>query len=366
MDIRSSQDTSARQIDSRNDARSRLDVRNHDARDAFSTMLDGMKACGNDDARATDKADATRDVTDQRDPKDDHRDDREDSSALPSIASLGLPPVVPQPVGDAAAGREAAGDKSAGSVERSGEVKSGAAKNDNAQANATQRTDASDKSKDSGAKDASDTGVKEAKFDQVLANALNTDTTAAKDGIDISAMLAADAGTPVDALINPATLQAMTQPQATNTQPATPAPERMVMMQTPPTTPAFRTEFADNIRMLAKDGIHSAEIRLNPADLGPIDVRIRMVDGRTDVSMTAITPEARAAIEQALPKLAEAFAAAGIQLGNTSIGQKSAPDQNASFAGATRTGQTGGNESEQVAARPVRSIPSSRLVDLYA
>lgn len=361
MDIRSSQDSSTRQVDSRNDARSRLDVRNHDARDAFSTMLDGMKGGSADETQKADAADKMRDL------KDDHRDDREESSALPDFASLGLPPavqpMVPQPVGGDSAMNKAADvdGNSASAAERSGAVK-----NDNAQNNATQRTEASDKADNSGTKDASDNGVKEAKFDQALANALNTtDATAATDGIDISAMLAADAGTPVNALINPATLQAMTQ--ATGTQPATPAPERMVMMQTPPTAPAFRTEFADNIRMLAKDGIHCAEIRLNPADLGPIDVRIRMVDGRTDVSMTAITPEARAAIEQALPKLAEAFAAAGIQLGNTSIGQKNAQEQDNLFAGASRRGQAGGNdETEAVAARPLRSIPASRLVDLYA
>ena len=92
-----------------------------------------------------------------------------------------------------------------------------------------------------------------------------------------------------------------------------------------------------------------------------------MVDGRTDVTMTATSPEARAAVEQALPKLAEAFAAAGIQLGNATIGQRTAQDQSGPFAGTSGTGRAGGSgETEQIAARPLRNVAASRLVDLYA
>jgi len=88
-------------------------------------------------------------------------------------------------------------------------------------------------------------------------------------------------------------------------------------------TPRFADETAQQVTWLAKNGIEHAEIRVKPADLGPISVRIEMQNNEAVISFAVTQPETRVAVEDALHRLQEMLAESGISMGETSVGDQS-------------------------------------------
>jgi flagellar hook-length control protein FliK len=115
---------------------------------------------------------------------------------------------------------------------------------------------------------------------------------------------------------------AAAQPPAATTPGPAPASAEL---KAPLGTPAFSTEFTETVRLFAKDGVQSASLRLNPADLGQIEVQIRIVEGRAEIAIVT-APGAKEALQDALPQLREALAQAGIQLGQAEVGERRAGD----------------------------------------
>jgi flagellar hook-length control protein FliK len=58
----------------------------------------------------------------------------------------------------------------------------------------------------------------------------------------------------------------------------------------------------------------TARMSLNPAHLGPIEIQLRMQDDQAQLWLTAQHPQAREALESAMPRLREMFAQQGIDL----------------------------------------------------
>lgn len=88
-------------------------------------------------------------------------------------------------------------------------------------------------------------------------------------------------------------------------------------------TPRFVDETAQQVTWLARNGIEHAEIRVKPADLGPISVRIEMHNNEAVISFAVTQPETRVAVEDALHRLQEMLAESGISMGETSVGGQS-------------------------------------------
>lgn len=85
-------------------------------------------------------------------------------------------------------------------------------------------------------------------------------------------------------------------------------------------TPEWQPAFARSVKMLVSDGTPAASLQLNPAEFGPIEVRIVINDRRADISFLVTNPNADAALQSALPELRDQLARSGIQLGQTSVG----------------------------------------------
>ncbi|MBU4610489.1 flagellar hook-length control protein FliK [Achromobacter sp. GG226] len=68
--------------------------------------------------------------------------------------------------------------------------------------------------------------------------------------------------------------------------------------------------------------IRHAELRLDPPDLGPLRVSLNLSGDQATAVFVSPHPAVRAAVEAALPQLQQALAEAGIQLGNTSVGDQ--------------------------------------------
>ncbi len=91
--------------------------------------------------------------------------------------------------------------------------------------------------------------------------------------------------------------------------------------------PAWAQGMSKQIVWMANQNIRSAEIRLNPGHLGPIEVRIDMSDDQINVAMSSRHAVVREAMEAALPKLREMLEQNGMNLSDTDISQHSFAEQ---------------------------------------
>ncbi len=90
---------------------------------------------------------------------------------------------------------------------------------------------------------------------------------------------------------------------------------------------AWADEFSQKITWVATQHGQSAELHLNPPQLGPLDVLIKVNGDQATALFTSPHAAVRDAIEQALPKLREMLADNGIMLGNASVSDQSSRDQ---------------------------------------
>ena len=111
-----------------------------------------------------------------------------------------------------------------------------------------------------------------------------------------------------------------------------------------------------------------AELKLHPAELGPVNVRIEMRADQASIQIVAASPETRSALEQSLPQLRDLLAGQGITLGQASVHDNAAqrdarPD---AWAASPRT-----DGRDDPAAAPASdavrlTLRTDRLVDVFA
>ena len=156
--------------------------------------------------------------------------------------------------------------------------------------------------------------------------------------------------------------------------PITPAPiyspDGRTSVATPVNHPDFGQELSQRVVLLARGGVQTAQISLQPADLGPVGVSIQIHGHAATLAFTAAHEATRAALEASLPRLREAFAASGLQLSDATVGGRSHSDWTAS---ARPHSPARGDDGGTVAAAPPASEPAPapsaaavRLVDIYA
>jgi flagellar hook-length control protein FliK len=100
-------------------------------------------------------------------------------------------------------------------------------------------------------------------------------------------------------------------------------------IQTPVNSPAWSQDFGDKIIWMAKNGEQRVELRLTPANLGPLQIQLHLDADKTSANLiaTVASPEVRQAIEDALPRLREMLASAGVALGDTQVGTQAQRQQ---------------------------------------
>ena len=90
-------------------------------------------------------------------------------------------------------------------------------------------------------------------------------------------------------------------------------------INTPVTDPGFGDSIADRVLMMASNKLGNAEIRLTPAELGPLRVQVSVDDGMANVQFHATQVATREALEQAMPRLRDMLAENGLSLGQASV-----------------------------------------------
>lgn len=127
----------------------------------------------------------------------------------------------------------------------------------------------------------------------------------------------------------------------------------------------WNQDFVSQVNLLVSHREPQAEIRVNPPQLGPVEVRIGLDGNQVSVTFTAAQPETRAAIENALPQLREMFADNGLALGNASVSAESSQQQSARAESSGAARFAPGDVAETEAAAPMRAV-ITRLVDTFA
>lgn len=149
--------------------------------------------------------------------------------------------------------------------------------------------------------------------------------------------------------------------------------EASLAVKTPFHDQGWDTDFSQKIMWLAKNDKHSAQLSLNPAQMGPIEISITVDKGSATASFASANADVREAIETALPRLREMFANAGIQLGQTNVGaesfQRQAASDGTSFAGARWVADNAilaGNPVGSGAGRTLALQQGNGMVDIFA
>jgi flagellar hook-length control protein FliK len=92
-------------------------------------------------------------------------------------------------------------------------------------------------------------------------------------------------------------------------------------------TQAWHEELGTRVTVMAARGQHSASLRLSPEHLGPLEIRISIRDDQASVWFGAAHADTRAAIEHALPRLREMFAAQGMSLTDAGVSREPPREQ---------------------------------------
>jgi flagellar hook-length control protein FliK len=93
------------------------------------------------------------------------------------------------------------------------------------------------------------------------------------------------------------------------------------MVATPLTDGGFHEALGLQVSLLAREGIHHAELRLNPADMGPVSVQITMNGDQARVDFGADLAQTRQVIEAGWAELATSLQEAGFTLSGGGVSE---------------------------------------------
>ncbi|QJQ99869.1 flagellar hook-length control protein FliK [Halomonas sp. PGE1] len=126
------------------------------------------------------------------------------------------------------------------------------------------------------------------------------------------------------------------------------------------------------VMMGQRGGEQRVELHLNPAELGPLTISLKLNEQGAQAQFLSAHAPVRQAVEQAIPQLREALAEQGISLGETSVGEQrhQGQDERQALAGGPATGSNASGSEEldpNAGAMAASAVPLAEgRVDLYA
>lgn len=146
-----------------------------------------------------------------------------------------------------------------------------------------------------------------------------------------------------------------------------------VSIGTPLHSKAWSEQFGEKIVWMARSDLQSAQININPPQLGPLQITLHLSGDQANAIFASPHAEVRQAIDAAMPQLREMLQSAGITLGDASVGANLAQQsRNNPFASSNRN-QSGpedailpANVAPVVTGVGETTLRGSGLVDLFA
>ena len=130
---------------------------------------------------------------------------------------------------------------------------------------------------------------------------------------------------------------------------------------------AWESNLGSRLQMLVGQNVQTAEIRLDPPELGALDIKIKISNEVANVNITSPHAQVREALESAIPKLREMFEQSGLSLGDVNVGQESfAHQQDSSEQEVTTSSSISDSEVGDEPITVTRKIISDNLLDIYA
>ncbi len=128
----------------------------------------------------------------------------------------------------------------------------------------------------------------------------------------------------------------VTTPAAVQSSASTPSGLPTITLGTPLNQAGWDQALGERIQWMAGQKLQGARIRLNPANLGPMEVRIQVQNEQASIQFTSAHGVVREALEAALPRLREMFDASGVELVDVDVsGQSFAEQQRSTGDGAS-------------------------------
>ncbi len=109
-------------------------------------------------------------------------------------------------------------------------------------------------------------------------------------------------------------------------------------VSTPLNDARWPADFSQKVTWLSTTQNQVAELSLNPPDLGPLNVVLKITDNQATALFTSPHGSVRDAVENAMPKLREMLADSGITLGNATVSDQAPRERD--------TGAFSGNQSQ--------------------
>ena len=91
-------------------------------------------------------------------------------------------------------------------------------------------------------------------------------------------------------------------------------------------------QVAEKVQMMMSKNLKNIDIRLDPPELGRLQIRMQVTGEGTSVHFTVSNPQARDAIEHTMPRLREMLAQQGVQLGESSVQQQASGQQRGQYS----------------------------------
>ncbi|MDP4528231.1 flagellar hook-length control protein FliK [Alkalimonas delamerensis] len=124
-------------------------------------------------------------------------------------------------------------------------------------------------------------------------------------------------------------------------------------------------QLRERLVLMVRNSVHSADIKLEPAELGSMHIRVSMQQEQASVQFLVQQAHAKEVLEQQLPRLRDMLSEQGIELADGQVAQQQSGQQGqqqGSSAGSSAAEEEG-VPAEQ---RQVVAAASERLVDYYA
>jgi len=136
----------------------------------------------------------------------------------------------------------------------------------------------------------------------------------------------------------------------------------------PVDSPAFAPALGAQVSLFVRNGLHSASLQLNPAEMGPVSVRIALEGSTAQVEFQADRASTRQAIEASLPALVAALRDAGLNLAGGGVFEQHSGRQppREDIAPSRRDAPQGRDFASGPLNRPVTRNQRRGLIDLVA
>lgn len=85
---------------------------------------------------------------------------------------------------------------------------------------------------------------------------------------------------------------------------------------------AWSRVLSSRVIWMAREGVQQASLKLNPANMGPVEVKLHMHNEQANISFIVQHAATRDALEQALPRLRESFQENGMELAHADVSQQ--------------------------------------------